>query len=185
MTPQRQRLADRGNDLYETPAGATQAFLAHVALPRRIWEPACGPGAIVRELRAAGRDVVATDLVDYGERACAGSASGRDFLMEFSAPPGVDAIVTNPPYKLATECVTHALSLRVPLVAMLLRLTFIESERRSAILARGKLARLLVFINRLPTMQLLDWALQKTPNVQLRKDYFPHGHDATILMRRG
>lgn len=38
--------------------------------------------------------------------------------------------------------------------------------------------------NRLPTLQLLDWALQKTPNVQLRQDYFPHGHDATILMRR-
>ncbi len=37
---------------------------------------------------------------------------------------------------------------------------------------------------RLPTLSLLDWALQKTPNVQLRQDYFPHGHDATILMRR-
>lgn len=37
---------------------------------------------------------------------------------------------------------------------------------------------------RLPTLHLLDWALQKTPNVQLRQDYFPHGHDATILMRR-
>ncbi|MEM1108065.1 MAG: hypothetical protein AAGH99_05160 [Planctomycetota bacterium] len=37
---------------------------------------------------------------------------------------------------------------------------------------------------RLPTLKLLDWALSRTPSVQLRQDYFPHGHDATILMRR-
>ncbi len=37
---------------------------------------------------------------------------------------------------------------------------------------------------RLDTMKLLDWALGKTSQVQFRQDYFTHGHDATILMRR-
>lgn len=37
---------------------------------------------------------------------------------------------------------------------------------------------------RLNTMKLLDWALQKTWAVQFRHDYFRHGHDATILMRK-
>ncbi len=37
---------------------------------------------------------------------------------------------------------------------------------------------------RLPTMQLLDWALSRTSDVVLRQDYFDHGHDATIVMRR-
>lgn len=37
---------------------------------------------------------------------------------------------------------------------------------------------------RLDTMRLLDWALKKTWAVQLRHDYFQHGHDATILMRK-
>jgi len=37
---------------------------------------------------------------------------------------------------------------------------------------------------RLPTLELLDWALRKTWNVQLRQDYFAHGHDATILLRK-
>ena len=37
---------------------------------------------------------------------------------------------------------------------------------------------------RLPTMKLLDWALDQTPSVQLRQDYLPHGHDATILLQR-
>ncbi|MEM9884023.1 MAG: hypothetical protein AAF800_14010 [Planctomycetota bacterium] len=38
---------------------------------------------------------------------------------------------------------------------------------------------------RLPTLALLDWALDQTPYVQLRHDYFAHGHDATVVMRRG
>lgn len=35
---------------------------------------------------------------------------------------------------------------------------------------------------RLPTLHLMDWALQKTASVVFRQDYLPHGHDATILM---
>ena len=37
---------------------------------------------------------------------------------------------------------------------------------------------------RLPTMQLLDWAMGQTPAVRFRQDYFRDGHDATILMSR-
>lgn len=37
---------------------------------------------------------------------------------------------------------------------------------------------------RLPAMRLLDWALEKTWNVQFRQDYFEYGHDATVLMRK-
>jgi hypothetical protein len=71
--------------------------------------------------------------------------------MERQAPAGTEAIVTNPPFKLAGEFVSHALDL-VPRVAMLLRLAFIESERRRPILDTGHLARVHVFRNRLPMM---------------------------------
>lgn len=37
---------------------------------------------------------------------------------------------------------------------------------------------------RFPTLDLLSWAMQHTPQVALRQDYFPHGHDATIMMRK-
>ena len=57
-----------GNDLYETPELATLALLRAEPLPRKIWEPACGPGAIVRVLRDAGHRVIATDLIDYLRR---------------------------------------------------------------------------------------------------------------------
>lgn len=38
---------------------------------------------------------------------------------------------------------------------------------------------------RLDTFRLLDWALTQTPLVSFRQDYMPHGHDATICMRKG
>ena len=61
----RHALKTRKNDLYETPPEAVQALLVAETLPHVIWEPACGPGSIVRALRANGRQVYATDLVDY------------------------------------------------------------------------------------------------------------------------
>ena len=67
FTTKRAALAERGHDLYETPPEATRALLEVERLPHRVWEPACGPGAIVTVLRAAGHDVVASDLVDYGD----------------------------------------------------------------------------------------------------------------------
>ncbi len=84
------------------------------------------------------------------------SESGIDFLLERRAPDGIEAIVTNPPYKLADQFVAHALSL-VPRVIMLLRLAFLESERRSPILDSGNLARVHVFKHRLPRMHRHGW----------------------------
>lgn len=148
-------LAERGDDLYETPPEAVRALLRVETIPERVWEPACGPGAIARVLRDAGHRVVATDLVDYASPDQ--DASGRDFLMERAAPAGVGCIVTNPPYKLAAQFIAHALTL-CPHVVMLLRLAFLESERRSPILDNGQLARVLVFRNRLPMMHRGGWA---------------------------
>src|SRR3990167_4693478 len=96
----------RKNDLYETPEVATRALLRCESLHHRIWEPACGRGAIAKVLVATGRDVHSTDLVDYGY-----GVGRRDFLMEAKAPAGFDEIVTNPPFKLASEFIEHALSL--------------------------------------------------------------------------
>ena len=146
-------LAERGDDLYETPPEATQALLRAEKLPHRLWEPAAGRGAIVSVLRAAGHDVLASDLVDYGEPT---HFTRRDFLMELKAPEGCEAIVTNPPFKLANEFALHALVL-VPKVYMLLRLAFLEGSRRSALLDTGALARVHVFRNRLPRMHRDGW----------------------------
>ena len=153
----RHPLKDRGADLYETPPEATLALLRAENLPHRIWEPACGRGAIVNVLRAAGYEVVATDLVNYGPPITPPGYYGRDFLMERKAPDGCEAIITNPPYRLAEQFVAHALEL-CPLVIMLLRLAFLESERRRRILEGGALARVHVFRNWLPMLHRDGWA---------------------------
>jgi hypothetical protein len=155
---QRHPLAERGDDLYETPAVAVEALLRIETIPHRIWEPACGPGAIVRVLRAAGHDVLATDLVDYGDPT---ALYRRDFLMERKPPPGYgECILTNPPFKLVEQFVEHALELS-PFVVMLLRLAFLESERRSDILEGCGLARIHCFRKRLPMMHRAGWEGRK------------------------
>jgi len=151
--PGRHSLAARRDDLYETPPVAVQALLRVENLPEVIWEPACGPGSIVGILRANGHRVYATDLADWG---CPDSASGADFLMERALRFPIDAIVTNPPYKQADQFVAHALTL-CPRVIMLLRLAFLESERRSPILENCGLARVHVFRKRLPMMHRHGW----------------------------
>jgi hypothetical protein len=75
--------AERGLDVYETPECAVRALLKAESLTGPIWEPACGPGAIVRVLREAGHKVIATDIADYG---CPDSTGGVDFLRERRAP---------------------------------------------------------------------------------------------------
>jgi hypothetical protein len=150
-------LDERKDDLYETPPCAVRTLLAVEPVPLTVWEPACGPGAIVGALRAAGRAVIATDLVEYG---CQESASRRDFLMELAAPDAVPAIVTNPPFKLSCEFVAHARSL-VPQVYMLMRLAFLESERRKPLFQAGDLARVWVFSRRLPMMHRAGWEGRK------------------------
>lgn len=156
----RHALRDRGDDLYETPEVATEALIAHAAVPGPpglIWEPACGRGAISKVLRRHGRTVIESDLVDY-KQPCA--LAGVDFLMETRAPAGASTIVTNPPYKLADEFAARAVDL-CPRVFMLMRLAFLEGGQRSAArrgaLDGGGLARVLVFANRLPMMHRDGW----------------------------
>jgi hypothetical protein len=143
-------LKKRKDDTYQTPPVAIRALLKAERLPHYIWEPACGPGVIARELRSAGHSVFASDLVDYDslEQDC----SRLDFLLGHVKPiDNIGAIVTNPPFKLATQFVERALEL-APKVVMLLRLAFLESEGRRHILDSGNLARVHVFRNRLPMM---------------------------------
>jgi hypothetical protein len=133
-------LAERKNDLYESPPEAVRALLKAEKLPLVVWEPACGPGSIVRVLRAAGHQVYATDLVDYESRDQ--DNAGWDFLSERQLPIGV----------------------LCPRVVMLLRLAFLESTKRTPILDGGHLARVHVFRNRLPMMHRDGWKGPKVSN---------------------
>jgi hypothetical protein len=109
-------------NFYPTPAWVTEALLRRVRLPKGIWEPCCGDGAMARVLETHGHRVVGTDLVDrgYGE-------AGRDFRAETRLPAGITAIVTNPPYgRRLFAFVDHALELTRPVSGMMALLVNVQ-----------------------------------------------------------
>lgn len=156
----RHTLKARRDDLYETPPAATRALLRTVELPPIVWEPAAGRGAIVRELKVAGIQVIATDLVAY-DGADPEITTAIDFLMERRAPDGCSScIVTNPPYKLADAFIRHGLDL-VDDVFKLLRLLALEGAGRADIVDRH-LHAVWAGIERLPMMHREGWGGPRT-----------------------
>ncbi len=71
-----------------------------------VWEPACGDGALVREIRAAGLPCCASDLIDRG---CPDSWQADYFTCLRSRGR---AIITNPPYNLINARDGHGRWLR-------------------------------------------------------------------------
>jgi hypothetical protein len=177
--------AERGLDLYETPDCATRALLKVESLRGPIWEPACGPGEIVRVLRQTGHRVIATDIKDDAYR-CPDSSGGIDFLKERRAPEGVETICTNPPFMFADEFVRHALTL-VPRVVMFLRFLFLEGQGRSDLIDGGQLPRVFLFTDRLPMLHRAGWQGPKATNSpQIAFAWFSWDRDyrGPIVVRR-
>lgn len=107
-------------DLYETPEWVTLAIKPHLGNTQKVYEPAAGGGKMVSALSGMGLLVEADDI-----------SEGRDFL---KCPyTDCDAIITNPPYILATEFIEHALRLTYPRgkVIMLLRTDFDHAKTRA------------------------------------------------------
>lgn len=152
-------LKERKNDLYETPECATLALMRVADLPKKIWEPCAGRGAISRVLRDAGHEVIAQDIVSH-ENADPYIIPRIDFLMEAKAPDGVACIVTNPPYKLSNEFIRHSLSL-VPRAFFLLRFLSAEGVERSDIIDHH-LRQIWLGRERLPPMHRDGWEGKKT-----------------------
>lgn len=83
----------------------------------------CGQGHIAKVLKSHGYNVYSSDLIDRGY------GQVQDF---FKIEKVNGDIITNPPYKLATEFVYHALEVvnTGSKVAFLLKIQFLESEQR-------------------------------------------------------
>ncbi len=130
------------DDFYPTPPYATQQLLIREQFHGPIWEPACGDGAISEALKSAGHYVQSTDLVDRGY-----GIPRVDFLMEFKtlAPN----IITNPPYKYASEFAWRACQLATAKVAFLCKLLWLESQERRKLFNEFPPKKVWVFSERL------------------------------------
>jgi hypothetical protein len=73
----------------------------------------------------------------------------------------------------------------LPLVLMLLRLAFLESERRSPLLDGGHLARVHVFKRRLPMMHRDGWSGPRaSSSVPFAWFVFDRGHHGPTMIDR-
>ena len=171
----------RGDDYYKTPPAAVHALLDNFQVPQVIHESSCGDGAIVNILRATGRTVYASDLIDRG---CPDSFVA-DFLQQKEPIPGVECCLGNPPFSLGHEFVRKSREL-YPMTIMLFRLAFLESVRRSDILDRGDLMQVLVFKSRLPFMHREGYTGKKNSNSGMPFAWFiwKLGYDGPTLIRR-
>jgi hypothetical protein len=161
-TGQRHKGEGHMMNLYETHPAATRALMKQEQLPYSIWEASCGPGAIVRVLRAAGHEVLATDQEDY--HSPDQDLANFDFTLQEKLPyPGIDAIVQNPPFNRQNEFIRKSLQL-CRMSYFLLRVQYLEGTRRDDI--QSKLARVHVFKNRLPLMHRAGWNGKKATNTQ-------------------
>jgi hypothetical protein len=103
--------ARRAHDFYPTgQPEAIRALLARdgdrLAALGSVWEPACGDGALVREIRKAGVSCLASDLIDRG---CPDAWVQDYFTVQASPAP---AIITNPPFNLINARDGHGRWLR-------------------------------------------------------------------------
>lgn len=119
--------ADREpNDYYATDPRALDCLASKFTIPQYVWEPACGEGHLSKRLKELGHVVFSSDIIDRGFGKVA------DFLTaDFKLDNGW-CILTNPPYRHATEFILHALDLLpegAPAI-FLLRTTFLESKSR-------------------------------------------------------
>ena len=138
-------------DAYWTPIEAVKSLMVLEDLPKFLWEPACGNGAIVNPLREAGFNVIASDIEDYGCEL----ASQFDYF-QTTCTTSCKGIVTNPPFKLALDFAKKALS-EVNYVALYLRLNWLEGVRRKPFFQENGPTRVWISSRRLPMMHRHGW----------------------------
>ena len=119
-------------DFYSTPRDCTIALIDRfewLFRGGRIWEPACGDGAISKVLEERNFEVISTDLHDRGY-----GKGGMNFL---TAECNCGSIITNPPFNLAADFIEHAATKRVPF-AMLTKSTFWHAAKRHRLFRQTK-----------------------------------------------
>lgn len=148
------------DDWYPEPSWCVELLADAEQFAAHIWDPCCGGGTIPKVFEARGHKVLGTDLVwrGYGPKANGGVI--HNFL---SIPKGTTRasgdIVMNPPYKLLSQFIDKALTLKPGKVAVLTRLSFLGSEVRHDWFVDLPVQRVWVLSNR-PSMPPGDVAVE-------------------------
>lgn len=132
------------NDYYATEPKAVELLLEKERFQDYVWECACGGGHIADVLKKHGYKVRCSDIIDRGYP--------ETEIIDFLNTTGNSMdIITNPPYKIARQFVEHAMEISDDgvKVAMLLKLTFLESKARKVLFEKYPMKTLYVSSSRL------------------------------------
>lgn len=134
------------HDYYATDPRAVKDLLRFESFSKYILEPACGGGHISKVLEENGYDVKSIDIVNRGYEKQMFTEDFFEHKVQWFGD-----IITNPPYKFAAEFVEHALNLVTEghKVAMFLKLTFLEGEKRRKLFQNNPPKKILVFTKRI------------------------------------
>lgn len=140
----------RKGDVYETPTWATEALFKKEKFIGNVWECASGYGAMSKIIKKYNK-CISTDITD-----------GVDFL-KHSPNFKVDNIITNPPYSLANKFILTAKLWAEKKIAMILRLSFLESTGRYRMFKDDEfpLRTIYVFCKR---VQMYPYGMKKPKN---------------------
>ena len=155
----------QGEDYYETEPAAIDELLKKESFNHFIWEPACGKRSLSRRLEEHGYEVRDSDIV---VRPCDKPMEKLDFMECLDSWDG--DIITNPPFKIATDFILHALGLVKDgaKVAMFLRLQFLEGRNKYRRLYE-RFPPKAIYIYMLQTSQLCEkWRFRKIQSQSLR-----------------
>ena len=153
-------------DFYETPPMAVHSLLDVERFEGRVWEPACGKGAISQVLKEHDVSVVSSDKHDYGY-----GEPDIDFLRRKHRERYLleaDNIITNPPFKLAVDFALLGCDFirkTKGKLALLNRLVWLESAARKPMFESTPLARVHVFSRRLPMMHRPGYKKRKAASM--------------------
>ena len=113
------------HDYYATDPKAMTELLKYETFNDNVWECACGEGNLSEVLKAHGHNVLSTDLIDRGY-----ADELLDFLQNDRTFDG--DIITNPPFKYATQFILNALAAVAEgnKVAMFLKLNYLSGKAR-------------------------------------------------------
>lgn len=109
-----------GADFYPTPPDVTFALLDFLRISYDkavIWEPACGEGHMVNQIKKMGYDAFGTDI-----------KTGTDFLTA-DPPRDFTWIITNPPFSLSEQFIRRCGEFKRPF-ALLLKSQYWHAKRR-------------------------------------------------------
>ena len=157
---ERRHTAPDALDDFPTPPWATRALLSHVHPDMGgtlAWEPACGRRIMSDVLQERFKAVRASDVHDYGQGAEVGSfldgGLGVGIAAPWNTPP--DWIITNPPFRLATEFALRAFDVAPDAgVALLVRTSWLESASRFwQLFQRMPPSTIAIFCERVPMVQ--------------------------------